>query len=205
MKYLSRRKILAGGAIVGASASIGLDSLSAIAASPQDKQNDIQILNQALYHEHRAIWTYGSVVGSFTQTEVGRAVKAIALRHLDDHKKHADTLVKAIASLEGTPIEPESKYDFTTYINAREGYLNSDVNIAKLALALEVDAAIAYTREISKLKTPELIVAGGSIAATESAHAASIRSLFKYLGVKIEIVPSAFVSAENRSAWVMKV
>jgi len=74
-----------------------------------------------------------------------------------------------------------------------------------LALALEIDAAIAYTLEVAKLKTPKLITVGASIGTTESAHAAAIRATFKALGVNLEIVPAAFVSRENREAWVLKV
>jgi rubrerythrin len=68
--------------------------------------------------------------------------------------------------------------------NIGEGNVDSDVNIAKLALALETDAAIAYTQEAAKLKNPKLISVGASIGATESAHAAAIRATFKALGVK---------------------
>jgi Ferritin-like domain len=90
------------------------------------------------------------------------------------------------------------------YIKNGEGNVNSDV-IAKLALALEVDAAIAYTLEAAKLKTPKLITVGASIGATESAHAAAIHATFFALGVNIEIIPAAFVRVENRNAWVLKI
>ncbi|MEH2424220.1 MAG: ferritin-like domain-containing protein [Nostoc sp.] len=53
------------------------------------------------------------------------------------------------------------------------------MNIAKLALALETDAAIAYTQKIAKLKTPKLITVGASIGSTKAAHAAAIRATFK--------------------------
>nr|WP_199329373.1 ferritin-like domain-containing protein [Coleofasciculus sp. FACHB-1120] len=74
-----------------------------------------------------------------------------------------------------------------------------------LALALETEVAIAYTREIAKLKTPALITAGASIGSDESAHATAIRAAFKSLGVDIEIVPASFVSADTRKDWVLKV
>ncbi|MCS6815005.1 MAG: DUF4439 domain-containing protein, partial [Cyanobacteria bacterium] len=32
-----------------------------------------------------------------------------------------------------------------------------------------------------------------------------IRATFKALGVNLEIVPAAFVSGDNRRAWVLKV
>jgi hypothetical protein len=90
-------------------------------------------------------------------------------------------------------------------VNRGEGNLDSDVNIAKLALALEVDAAIAYTTEAAQLKTPALVTAGASIGANEAAHATAIRAAFVALGVSIPVVPAAFVSAETRSAWILPV
>ncbi|HEY9653955.1 MAG TPA: ferritin-like domain-containing protein, partial [Crinalium sp.] len=80
-----------------------------------------------------------------------------------------------------------------------------DVNIAKLALALETDAAIAYGQEAAKLKTPALITAGASIGAVEASHATLIRSAFKALGVDLAVIPVPFISADTRSNWVRKV
>jgi rubrerythrin len=186
---------------------LGIPALAqrATAASDGDKKNDIDILNNALFYEHQAIWAYDFAAGKLTSTDVGKAVLALALRNQADHKKHRDTLAAAITSLGGTPVKAESSYDVSSYIKNKEGNIDSDVNIAKLALALETDAAIAYISEVAKLKTPALISAGASIGSTESAHAAAIRATFKSLGVNIEIVPSSFVSADNRGAWVLTV
>ncbi len=205
---MSRRGLLVGGAIAGASGALGLSMLkpeASAAATPADKRNDAAILNGALYYEHQAIWAYQFAAGKLSSTDVGKAVLALALRNQADHKAHRDALIAAVRSLGGMPVRAENSYDVSSYIKAGEGNLDSDVNIAKLALALEVDAAIAYTSEVSRLKTPALIVAGASIGSTESAHAAAIRGTFKALGVGIEIVPAAFVSKDNRGAWVLKV
>ena len=206
-KTVSRRGILVTGAIAGVAGALGIPALAerAVAASDTDKKNDIKILNNALYYEHQAIWAYNFAAGKLTNTNVGKAVLALALRNQADHKQHRDALTAAIKSLGGTPVKAESSYDVSSYIKKKEGNVDSDVNIAKLALALETDAAIAYTTEVAKLKTPALITAGASIGSTESAHAAAIRATFKSLGVNIEIVPSSFVSADNRSAWVLTV
>jgi geranylgeranyl pyrophosphate synthase len=83
--------------------------------------------------------------------------------------------------------------------------LDGDANIAKLALALETDAAIAYVTESAKLKTPALIAVGAGIGCIESIHAARIRAAFSSLGMNIPVVPSAFISAENRSRWILKI
>lgn len=206
----SRRALLVNGAIAGASV-VGVAGLNALlpksvaAAAPSDQANDISILNNALFYEHQAIWAYSFAAGKLTNTAVGKAVLDIALRNQADHKQHRDVLAAAVSSLGGRPVLAEASYDVSSYIKKGEGNLDSDANIAKLALALETDAAIAYTQEVAKLKTPALITAGASIGSTESAHAAVIRAAFKSLGMNLEVVPAAFVSAENRNRWVLTV
>ncbi len=111
---------------------------------------------------------------------------------------HRDALAGAVRRLGVTPVMAENSYDLSSYIQKGEGNLDSDVNIAKLALALETDAAIAYTTEIAQLKNPALITAGASIGSNESAHAAAIRAAFISLGVGIDYVPASFVSADTR-------
>ena len=208
-KKSSRRALVVSGAVGGIAAALGLPLIAAQKADARpatsNKRNDVKILNNALYYEHQAIWAYGAAAGKLTNTEVGKAVLTLALRNQADHKKHRDALAATITSLGGTPVKTESSYDVSSYIKKGEGNLDSDVNIAKLALALETDAAIAYSQEVAKLKTPKLITVGASIGSTEAAHAAAIRATFKALGVDIEIVPASFVSRENREAWVLKV
>ncbi|MBN3922961.1 DUF4439 domain-containing protein [Nostoc sp. NMS4] len=206
-KKSSRRGVIVSGAVGGIATALGLPLISqkADARTTTAGRNDVKILNNALYYEHQAIWAYGAAASKLTNTEVGKAVLALALRNQADHKKHRDALAATITSLGGTPVKTESNYDVSSYIKRGEGNLDSDVNIAKLALALETDAAIAYSHEIAKLKTPKLITVGASIGSTEAAHAAAIRATFKALGVNLEIVPASFVSSENREAWVLKV
>ncbi|MEH2260908.1 DUF4439 domain-containing protein [Nostoc sp.] len=206
-KKSSRRGVIVSGAVGGIATALGLPLIAqkADARTTTAGRNDVKILNNALYYEHQAIWAYGAAAGKLTNTEVGKAVLALALRNQADHKKHRDALAATITTLGGTPVKTESTYDLSSYIKRGEGNLDSDVNIAKLALALETDAAIAYSHEIAKLKTPKLITVGASIGSTEAAHAAAIRATFKALGVNLEIVPVSFVSSENREAWVLKV
>ncbi|HLO85532.1 MAG TPA: ferritin-like domain-containing protein [Nostocaceae cyanobacterium] len=206
-RKFSRRGVVVSGAIAGVGTAVGLPLIAekAEAQSASAKRNDLKILNKALFYEHQAIWAYGFAAGKLTDSEVGKAVLALALRNQNDHKQHRDILAAAIKSLGGTPVKAASSYDVSAYIKRGEGNVDSDVNIAKLALALEVDAAIAYTLEVANLKIPKLITAGASIGTTESAHAAAIRATFKSLGVNIEIVPAPFVSPDNRAAWVLKV
>jgi rubrerythrin len=206
-KKISRRGVVVSGAIAGFATALGLPLIGEKASAKESsaKRNDIKILNNALYYEHQAIWAYSFGAGKLTNTDVGKAVLAVALRNQADHKKHRDALAAAVTSLGGNPVKAESSYDVSSYIKKGEGNINNDVNIAKLALALEVDAAVAYTLEAAKLKTPKLVTVGASIGTNESAHAAAIRATFRALGVNIEIVPAAFVSVENRDAWVLKV
>jgi rubrerythrin len=207
----SRRSVLQIGAATGIIGAFSTATLSdRVAAMPSmnpsmNQREDAKILNNALFYEYQAIWAYNVAAGKLTNTSVGQAVAAIALANQADHKRHAQKLDMVIQSLGATPIQPAATYDLSAYLQAREGGLDSDVNIAKLALALETDAAIAYSKEIATLKTPALITAGASIGATEATHAAIIRAAFKSLGVDLAIVPAAFVSSETRDAWILKV
>ncbi len=205
----SRRDTLVAGAITGVAGVLGVPLLAnqanAQSRNQQNKQSDIKVLNTALFYEHQAIWAYGFAAGKLTNTNVGKAVLAVALANQNDHKKHRDLLTSVIQSLGGKPVKAEQSYDVSSYIKAGEGNIDSDVNIAKLALALEVDAAIAYTTEAAQLKTPNLVVAAGSIGSNESAHATAIRAAFNALGVSVPVVPASFVNKENRNAWIIKV
>jgi rubrerythrin len=173
--------------------------------SATDKQNDLVILNNALHFEHQGIWAYDFAAGKLSNTDVGKAVLALALENQADHKQHRKALADAVRALGGTPVQSEPSYDLSAYLDKGEGNLDSDANIAKLALALETDAAIAYVTETAKLKTPALIAVGAGIGSIESIHAARIRAAFNDLGMKISVVPSAFMSAENRDLWILKV
>lgn len=203
---VSRREALVAGALGGAATAFGLPLVTADRASAAgDKAGDIKILNTALFYEHQAIWAYGAAAGRLSSGDVGRAVLMIAQANRADHEQHRDTLAAAVRQLGGSPVGPQPSYDLSDYIRKGEGNLDSDVNIAKLALALEVDAAIAYTQEVAQLSVPALITAGASIGSTESAHATAIRAAFNALGVKVPMVPAAFVSQANRDRWILKV
>ncbi|NJL35832.1 MAG: ferritin-like domain-containing protein [Leptolyngbyaceae cyanobacterium SM1_4_3] len=204
-RSFSRRGVLVGGAIAGVSGALGFSAITARPVKAEGTPDDIEVLNGALYYEHQAIWAYGFAAGALSDTEVGQAVLALALRNQADHMAHRDALASAISSLGGIPVMTEESYDLSSYLEAGEGALDSDVNIAKLALALEVDAAIAYASEVAKLTAPELVMAGASIGSTESAHATAIRAAFVSLGVDVPYVPASFVSADTREAWILKV
>ena len=173
--------------------------------SDADKTNDIQILNRSLFFEYRAVWAYRFGAEKLSNSEVGRAVMALALENKGDHEKHQGLLTKAINDLGGAPVQIEKTYDLSSYINRGDGNVDSDVNIAKLALALEIGAAAGYIGDTAQLRLPAMIELEASIAAVEAVHAARIRAAFNSLGIKIAVVPSPVVNAKTRPDWVIKV
>ncbi len=202
-KAFSRRQMLVAGTIGGVAAAVFIPRLAE--ASSDDKANDLAVISRGHYYEQQAIWAYNVAGSKLSNSDVGKAVLAVALANQANHKEHRDLLAQVIVSLGGTPAAPESSYDLSSYINNGEGNLDSDVNIAKLALALETDAAIGYSQEVAKLKTPALVTAGASIGSDEAAHATYIRAAFNTLGVSVPIVPAAFINSDTRSQWILTV
>ena len=115
--------------------------------SGQDKLSDVEILNRALFFENRGVWAYRFAAEKLSTSEVGRAVLALAAQNRADHEKHQDLIGSAIIDLGGTPVQMEQQYDLSSLIGKGLGNLESDVNIAKLALALEVGAAAGYVSD----------------------------------------------------------
>jgi hypothetical protein len=173
--------------------------------SDADKLNDIQILNRALFFENRGVWAYTFAAGKLTKSEVGKTVLELGLQNRADHEKHQEMLSNAISELGGTPVQMEKNYDLSSYINKGQGNVDSDVNIAKLALALEIGAAVGYVSDTAHLKSPYMIEMEAGIACIEAIHAARIRVAFNALGIKIPVVPSAVISASDRDSWVISV
>ena len=173
--------------------------------SDADKLNDIQILNRALFFENRGVWAYTFAAGKLTKSEVGKTVLELGLQNRADHEKHQEMLSNAIRELGGTPVQMEKNYDLSSYINKGQGNVDSDVNIAKLALALEIGAAVGYVSDTAKLKSPYMIEMEAGIACIEAIHAARIRVAFNALGIKIPVVPSALISTSDRESWVIRV
>lgn len=201
VKTISRRRFVVGGAIAGTSTALALS----VALPSQAEAGDLAILNAAIDLENQGIWAYGVAGKKLSKTAVGKTVLTLGLRNQADHIKHRDALVGLVKTLGGTPAPANDSYDLSSYIKAGEGNLDSDVNIAKLALALEVDAALAYIAAFSQLKDPNLLAAAGTIAPVEASHATAIRAAFIALGDKIAYIPDAFISPETRSAWIIKV
>src|SRR5262245_56538038 len=156
--------------------------------SDADKLNDIQILNRALFFENRGVWAYRFAADKLTTSEVGKTVLELARQNRADHEKHQDMLRSAISETGGIPVHIEKNYDLSAYIAKGQGNVDSDVNIAKLALALEIGAAVGYVSDTTKLKSPYMIELEAGIACIEAIHAARIRAAFNALGIKIPVV-----------------
>ena len=99
----------------------------------------------------------------------------------------------------------EDSYDLSSYIQKGYGNLDSDVNIAKLALALEVGAAAGYISDAAQLKSPAMIEMEAGIACVEAIHAGRIRAAFNELGIKIPVVANPVLNASSRGEWSIKV
>ena len=179
--------------------------MTLIGMSKEDKRNDIEVLNRDLFFEHRGVWAYGFAATKLSQSEVGQAVLALGLENRADHERHEELLINAIHDLGGKPVEMEKQYDVSRYLSRREGDIDSDINIAKLALGLEIDASVGYITEISKLKSPSLQALVAGIAAVEAIHAARIRTAFNLLGLELPVVPTPVVGTSTRDSWVIKV
>jgi len=170
-----------------------------------DRQSDVKILNRALFFEHRGVWAYRAASGKLSASEVGRAVRIIADENRADHEKHQGLLRSAISDLGGAPTPMEDSYDLSSYIQKGLGNLDSDVNIAKLALALEVGAAAGYVTDATQLRSPDMIEMEAGIACVEAIHIARIRIAFNELGVTIPVVANPVLNATSRNEWEIKV
>lgn len=170
-----------------------------------ETQSDIQTLNRALYFEHQGVWAYRAAGGKLSASEVGRAVRTIADENRADHEKHQALLRKAIEGLGGAPVAMEEGYDLSSYIQNGYGNLDNDVNIAKLALALEIGAAAGYVTDATRLKSSAMIELGAGIACVEAMHVARIRIAFNELGISLPVVANPVLNASTRTDWMLKV
>ena len=78
------------------------------------------------------------------------------------------------------PLRWKTNTTFRPSLKRGQGNIDNDVNIAKLALALEIGAAVGYVTDTLKLKSPELIELEAGIACVEAIQmlaASELRSI----------------------------
>jgi hypothetical protein len=184
----SRRRILTGSgkAVLSAAAIAMLAGCTAkgnsMAQTNDQSKGDVDILNTALGLEYEGIAAYqvGAESGLLQP-----AVLKLAVGFQSDHKQHAEALVKAIASMGGTPVQPKTaaEYNFPT------STLHNQTDVLKFAAGLEQGAVSAYKGAIPLFANRDLAGAGASILGSEAMHWAILNSA---LGVEPPTV--AFVS-----------
>lgn len=167
----ARRQFLkTAGAVTLSAAAVGvLAGSSAFAASnvkgKASTDNDVAILNVALGLEWEGIGAYqlGAESGLLS-----KGVLPIAVMFQDHHKMHADTLMGAIKSFGGAPVEPKSNADYAKALNAAS--LKSETDVLKLAAKLEKGAANAYIGVIPSFTDSALAQISARLAADETMH-----------------------------------
>lgn len=164
----SRRKFLlaSGTTALSAGAFMLLAGRPALAAaSGEAVANDVGILNTALGLEYEGInaYTLGAQSGLLE-----KSVLTTAVQFQDDHKVHADLLIKAIQQLGGKPVEEKKLDVYAKALNA--GALKTQEDVLKLALQLELGATNAYIGVIPAFKDNAYAQVSARIAADEVAH-----------------------------------
>ncbi len=152
-------------------------------ASGQEKSmsaDDVAILNSALGLEHEAIAAYqlGAESGLLQ-----KPVLDLAVTFQGQHKAHAELLSDTVRTLGGTPVEPNSAYDFPT------DKLKSQADVLGFAADLEQAAVSAYLGAIPQFHDRGLSKAAASILGDEAMHWATLRN-----ALGLPPVPEAFVA-----------
>jgi hypothetical protein len=167
----ARRQFLrAAGAGVLSAAAVGILAGTPARAASNVKgkasaEHDASILNVALGLEWEGIGAYqlGAESGLLS-----KGVLPVAVMFQDHHKMHADTLMSAIKSLGGTPVESKSNADYAKALNAAS--LKSETDVLKLAAKLEKGASNAYIGVIPSFTDSALAQVSARLAADETMH-----------------------------------
>ena len=183
----TRRSFLTLAAMAGVSSAVLLaDTPFALAGGSKD--GDIKIMNIALSLEHQAIYAYG--VGAETKL-LSDGVLKVAVKFMEQHKMHRDTLAATVKKFGGKPVEASAKYDIVA-IAKGVGVSNiaTEKDVITLAMKLEDGATKAYLGVIPNLENKDVIKAATQIMADEAIHTALLRQV---LGE--DPCPLAFVGA----------
>lgn len=142
----------------------------------KESGSDVDILNQALDLEHKAIYAYTAGAKILK----GDALKAAKL-FLKHEQAHAAALQAAIEAMKGKPHVASASYEI--------GAPKTQTDVLKLADMIENVAVQAYVGAIPQLASPELRATAASIATNEAEHIAVLRT-----ALGMPPVPSPFVA-----------
>lgn len=204
LSQLTRRRAVIGGAMAGVLSVAGIGILSPASGWAQTSR-DLQGLNEGLAQEHRIIWAYTVASGKLTNRSGGRAVLKLVLAHLHDHRRHQQELTALIRNLGGTPVDPLDTYDLSPYSDALEGNLESDLNIAKLVLALECDAALTLDRVGQEISTSAGVRSIQRMVPNAMLRAVALRFWLRESDPELAAVPVAAIDPVTRAQWIVKI
>ena len=165
-----------GGAPVLLAACGGGDDES---GKPKPRSADVDVLNTALDVEHTAVAVYTA-----GEPVLRGPTRALGREFLDQERKHAAALVRAIEDLGGTPNKPRTHYDMPP-LPDQNAFLT-------FARDFENTAVAAYIEALPKLTHPQLRATAAAILTIEAEH---ISTLLAAMGE--DRVPEAFVTGEE--------
>ena len=170
-KPSTRRQFLSGGVALSATglALLGGSPLRALAAPHSSAQagSDLAIINVALTLEHEGISAYQ--IGAESGLLKG-AVLDTAVLFKSHHEGHREVLVKAIRSMGGTPVEPESMAHYKKSKKLNIASIRTAADVLRLARRLELGAIHAYVGVIPSFDDRGLAQAASVLIADETMH-----------------------------------
>ena len=155
---LLRRAIICGGALVGASGTLGLPRLTAAAS----KEQDARVLNLVLAVEYTEAAFYKEAL---ERAGLRGDLKEYARIVLEHEKAHVSVLEQAL----GAAAEPAPRHEFGDRTKDAEAFTAAAVKLEDLAVA-------TYNGQAVNL-TPAALKAAARIVSVEGRHAAWIRSI----------------------------
>lgn len=181
---------LAGGAVMGGGAVVSALAPSAFAASQKGRppakfgKGDIGILNYALTLEYLEAAFYAEAVSK-------GALKGDAAQFAQVVAQHEAAHVQALQKTLGDKAVKKPAFDF-------KGTTSDQAKFIKTAITLEDTGVAAYEGQATKIKTPAVLAAAGSILPVEARHAAWIRDI-QGAGQSPTPAPEAFNPAMSMS------
>jgi rubrerythrin len=183
---LLKRAGIAGGAVIGGSAALGLLSpFEAYAAGKlvpystkrKSLANDVKIGNYALTLEYLEAQFYAEAVasGKVTDADIAKFATTVA-KHEQDH-------VDALKKILGKAAVRKPSADFSAY-------LVDQATILKAAILVEPVGTAAYAGAAPHIKTPSIVKAGLSIHSVEANHAAWAAALGNLKGIDTTTSPA---------------